>query len=342
MKKLGSSGINYIIAWACVFGLIELFLYLLFKFNPGSIFSWQYYDEAFKKAKLPTYSYGWTSSEPMPRPGDVETASRCAAAFGDSFTYAEELEAKDAWSNQASRLLNCKIENYGVGGFGTDQAYLLYREKKPKAPIVIVGLYPEMLKRNLAASWIFYGGTPDQSLKPFFYLNKGHLEQHPLPQDSSVAEIKNYHSHDYFYQPYKLAFPYTIETAKSLIKNGINRFTVGKYSGLANIPQAIELQDAIMARMREDILENGSKIAVLFYPTVAEAESGRFKYTEYINHYRALHPNDCVIEVGRALNQAFKEKNISLNAGSGHYSKQANLVIAHEVIRQLRSCQYLQ
>lgn len=339
-NKFLSNTINYLIVASIFFLLIELFSYALYKINPGSIFGWQYYDEAFNQAKLPKFPYGWVSDEPMPRPGDVSTEIVCAAAFGDSFTYAEEVMANEAWANQASKLLGCKIENFGVGGFGTDQTYLLYKEKKPKVPIIIIGIYPEMLKRNIAASWIFYGSNKEKTLKPYFKVEDNTLIQYDPPQNGEVQLLKKYHENDYFYQTYKLTFPYSVSTAYSVFRHYYQRF-LNKYNYVLKNDQAVILQNLIMDRLRTEVLNNGSKIVLIFYPTVAELENKNFKYIEYLNDYKARYPQDCVVDPGAALSNAMKDKNFKLNAGSGHYSKQGNIVVANEIARQIKSCKYL-
>ena len=339
-NKTLSNTINYLIVAVFFFALIELFSYALFKINPGSIYSWQYYNEAFDKAKLPQYPYGWISEEPMPRPGDAAAEGVCAAAFGDSFTYSEEVMTNEAWTNQASQILGCKIENYGVGGFGMDQTYLLYTEKKPKVDVVIIGIYPEMLRRNLAASWIFYGNDKNKTLKPYFKVEDGTLKQYSLPQNNDIQILKKYHEDDYYYEPYKLTFPYSLKTVFSLFERYYQRYQ-DKYEDVTKNKKAITLQNSIMERLRNEIINNNSKIAVVFYPTIAEVDSGKFKYTEYLNAYKKTYPQDCIVDLGGVLSQATKEKDFKLNAGSGHYSKQGNTIVATEVAAQLKRCGYL-
>ena len=55
----------------------------------------------------------------------------CASAYGDSFTWGLEATADTAWANVLSRMLNCRVSNFGVGGYGTDQSSI-ERNRRPQ------------------------------------------------------------------------------------------------------------------------------------------------------------------------------------------------------------------
>ncbi len=52
-------------------------------------------------------------------PSFPEPGNECVATFGDSFTYGDEVEDDEAWSNVLSTRLGCRVANFGVGGYGT-------------------------------------------------------------------------------------------------------------------------------------------------------------------------------------------------------------------------------
>src|SRR5262249_47022611 len=45
------------------------------------------------------------------------------AAFGDSFVYGSEVDGKEAWPAVLEQNRRIEVLNYGVPGYGTDQAY---------------------------------------------------------------------------------------------------------------------------------------------------------------------------------------------------------------------------
>ena len=78
------------------------------------------------------------------------TRPGCVALYGDSFTWSSDVEAQDAWGNVLSTLLDCRVSNFGVGGYGTDQAYLRFRENDGEgSPVVVIAHQPENILRNV-------------------------------------------------------------------------------------------------------------------------------------------------------------------------------------------------
>ena len=103
--------------------LLEMVLAAVYFVNPFDVFSSLSYVSAFDELRLGS-EFGWTSYDDRPRPGSPGYETTCAAVFGDSFTHADEVADEQAWPALASRLLACEVENYGTGGYGTDQAVL--------------------------------------------------------------------------------------------------------------------------------------------------------------------------------------------------------------------------
>jgi len=93
---------------------------------------------------------GWDSYRNGKRVGPPGF-SACGSAFGDSFTHGDEVRDNEAWPFRLSELLGCEVENFGVGGYGQDQAYLKYLKYRPKGQVVLVAMNQEMMRRNLAA-----------------------------------------------------------------------------------------------------------------------------------------------------------------------------------------------
>ena len=97
-------------------------------------------------------------------------------AFGDSFTFCEEVADSDAWPAQleASRS-STEVWNAGVGGFGTDQAFLRFQlMDTPGIDVLVVGLLLENIGRNVnryRPRW--YPRSDSAVAKPRFLL-EGH------------------------------------------------------------------------------------------------------------------------------------------------------------------------
>ncbi|HEX2439579.1 MAG TPA: hypothetical protein VHT71_14820 [Methylomirabilota bacterium] len=91
-----------------------------------------------------------------PRP-DLSFASvparRRIAVVGDSFTFGLEVTYDEAWPAQLERLLGDGVQvlNFGVDGYGVDQAYLRYRRDVEawKPEIVVLGMIDDDVRRTM-------------------------------------------------------------------------------------------------------------------------------------------------------------------------------------------------
>lgn len=144
----------------------------------------------------------------------------CVAVFGDSFTFGDEVAAGDSYPNVLASRLGCRVDNFGVSGYGTDQATLRYELLEPEAPIVVLGHMSENIIRNVNQNRGFMASNTF-GLKPRFLLRGDELELLPLPsltkdQYASLEnDAANVLPHDYFAPggPSGLAnlrFPYTL------------------------------------------------------------------------------------------------------------------------------------
>src|SRR5262245_40864663 len=86
---------------------------------------------------------GRRSARTYPEPSPPGT--RHVLACGDSFTFCAEVGDAEAWPAQLEALLpDCEVWNFGVGGYGTDQALLrVTREAEGPVDALVVGLLLE-------------------------------------------------------------------------------------------------------------------------------------------------------------------------------------------------------
>lgn len=115
-------------------------------------------------------------------PAYPEEGGECISLYGDSFTYGDDVDDTEAWSNRLSVLLGCRVANYGVGGYGTDQAFLRYSMNGgDRSPMVILGIFPENLFRNVNQYRYLLDGVTVFSLKPRFIVDGGQLKLVNIP-----------------------------------------------------------------------------------------------------------------------------------------------------------------
>lgn len=119
-----------------------------------------------------------------PRPG-VSFAERHSryriAAVGDSYTFGLEVTFEDSWGHQLERQLgpDFQILNFGVDGYGVDQAYLRYvRDVRHWQPnVVLFGFINHDLERTMAVySFVSFPDWEFPFSKPRFRLDGSQLE----------------------------------------------------------------------------------------------------------------------------------------------------------------------
>ncbi|MBT8423240.1 MAG: hypothetical protein KJP03_09000 [Gammaproteobacteria bacterium] len=109
------------------------------------------------------------------------SADSCVALFGDSFTWGDEVTPEFAYGNVLAELLDCRVANYGTGGYGTDQAVLRYVDViDDNAPVVVMGHFADNITRNVNQLRDFVAGGRF-GFKPRFVLDDEGLRLVPLP-----------------------------------------------------------------------------------------------------------------------------------------------------------------
>jgi hypothetical protein len=196
-----------IITFVMVVGVIELMSWAFvafasrigaLHFYPPDLFSRLPDDELTKGTR--SNGLGWPSHDDT-RPVPVQAGPVCASAFGDSFTFGLEVEDDETWSYLLSRRTGCTIRNYGISGYGFDQAVLRYEHIAPRDTVVIFGVIIEMPRRSVAASWTFYGGGQPpvySNIKPYFTVSGENLRLHPIPAPLTREAIAAHHANDYY------------------------------------------------------------------------------------------------------------------------------------------------
>ena len=91
----------------------------------------------------------------------------------------------DAWGNQLAILLDRRVANYGVPGYGVDQAVLRFEGNvSDEAEWAVLTVYPNNFLRNLTHNigFVILPGFHYHNLKPRFSLDEqGDLRLHEIP-----------------------------------------------------------------------------------------------------------------------------------------------------------------
>jgi len=130
---------------------------------------------------------GWTRHYETPygeRPRPGTSGPPIMMVFGESHTHGDEVGDAETWEAYAGTELGADVLNFGVGGYGPDQALLRFRRisTRLRTPIVGLGVTLENINRVVNRYRPFYFRQTGITLpKPRFVLEGGHLALLPNP-----------------------------------------------------------------------------------------------------------------------------------------------------------------
>lgn len=283
-----------------------------------------------------------------PAPGVLRVA-----AFGDSFVYANEVDNPRSWSAVLEGAYPCvEVLNYGVGGYGTDQAWLRFRaEGQQLSPdIVLIGFVPVNLRRIVNVYRRFVSINESAvTWKPRFILEDDTLRLIPNPiadRDdlrrllSEPGRVRELGSHDQWYEPLIYESPaYDLSASARLatalwIRIGNRYFRRSRLvkGGVFNEESAaFRTQLALLKAFSVDVADQGARPIVLFFP---DRESLQRMQGGHPPTYQPL--ADSVLAAGLEvfdLRDAFAGKLSSGGLGlwfgpESHYSPAGNAIVA--------------
>jgi len=160
-----------------------------------------------------------------------ESLPKIISCYGDSFTFARQVNDNETWEWCLSELTRSDVANFGVGNYGLDQSLLRLKREYPKnkTDVVIMGIVPSTIVRVLDV-WKHYNEFGNIfGFKPRFKLEDGKLKliKNIIDREDKFLEYQKYlpqiQEHDYFYRTkFKkemLRFPYSYHILKNPSRN---------------------------------------------------------------------------------------------------------------------------
>ncbi len=284
----------------------------------------------------------------FPDPGVHKTG---VSLYGDSYTYGYEVGPEHAWSNLLSIRLNRRVANYGVTGYGSDQAYLRFlRNENDEAAIVILNHLSENILRNVNQyRKLLVGKGPGVGFKPRFILDENkRLRLIPLVSfsskkefDKAIADPGLYFQHDYFVPggpagKRELAFPYTLSVLRSINNIHIrsNLFQIPVYFDFYqddHPSQALPLTVEILAAFAEKAISRGKAPVITLIPTEHDLchfrDTGKWPYQSLIDGLKE-HRVEHVLNLGEGLINLLGRHDPERLYGILHFNKEGNRLLA--------------
>ncbi len=316
------------------------------------------------KDQLGSKRYNHRGARPCPScenyPGQA-----CVSLFGDSFTQSPQPDHL-TWGNLLADRLKCPVDNFGVGGYGTDQALIRYETITPnQSEFVVLAHYSENIIRNLTRNRDFVTYQQWYALKPRFILNnEGQLQRVSIPQitgEEYQAWLDSSQDGDSF--PHEtfapggaagvtlLKFPYTLSLLRNL-KDFRMQAKMRKQPDYASFYQAgnpaqgLAITQKILERFSELAQKRQQRPLILLLPSKKDLKhylkTGDWYYENlYFNLRESLTESGVqVLDFGPHLAQALKGRNpeVFFDA-TNHYVPEADALLADYVAQTIKDIQ---
>lgn len=349
------SGLGILLVWIAIEGESYLFA----RFSIANKNSYGFYQpdifdipEQQLAAENSAGVLGWPRTD-VPRAQSPERSPTCGSAFGDSMTRGDEVQDNEAWVHLLSERLGCNVSNFGVGGYGLDQATLRYEQINPAGNFVLLGLFVEMLRRDLAASWTFYQGPGSDNLphysltKPMFVMVEDGIRLIPRPSAPVTrAAIEQHHERDYYLNMLwtPLSFPYSYSAGRAIFRRLHDKTNLidapsNSYWNESHSSQAATLAARILARTLDDVRQRKQRMVVVMIPQVEETVTSEPAYSKFMQALSRREPDLCIIDTHPALTAAASKVGMpTLRAPQGHYTATGSAILAETVHQGLRRC----
>jgi len=284
---------------------------------------------------------------PEPPPG-----VRRVAAFGDSYVYCNDVADGDSWPAQIEAGWRSEVLNYGVGGYGADQALLRFRAEAAllKPHIVVMGFTSMMSTRVVSRYRRFQDPGDGPWFKPRFLLDGDSLRLVPSPVASredaerllaSPASVADFGTNDFWYNPAVLGhWPYAWSatyrfvtcTALGIRRRYITRDRIYKGGALNPESESFEIITRIFVEFAAAVRAGGAEPLALMLPARSDVDTyarlGRASYETLRARLQDLGLR--VIDVASALTSS-PSTPTELFGPRGHYSARGNAIVAGAV-----------
>ena len=273
------------------------------------------------------------------------------SVYGDSFTFCEQVNDDQTWPYYLSQITKTRVENWGVGAYGTDQAFLRLKMNLPKyrTNIVILGVFTENINRLMNAYRPFYGNSLQSmrlGFKPMLHQRDGKLDWLGNPLVYQTNSLEDYNRAyekarqvDYWYglnqRKVVVRFPFTIAFLRSIYYYA----TVGPRPNLYKVDDAVAKLDHILEEFQELARQHDFIGVVLFIPTSnaleQQIDNETYDYREYFAHVLAR--NDLErLRVVNIIERPFNRAKFNVRPFKYHASAYGNRIIAEAVYEAIK------
>jgi hypothetical protein len=272
------------------------------------------------------------------------------AAFGDSFTFCAEVTQEDCWAPRLEDALpGTEVMNFGVTGYGPDQAWLRYqRDGRPfGACAVLIGYFVEDIDRVVNRFRPFI--DPNDSVilsKPRFVLSGDGLTLLPNPTADPrqlrdpryVEEVLGPHDAWYFPGTF-LAGPFDGLSIVSVARTAAYRQsraalarTANRYPFYDDRGEAFQVTSRVLREHARQVWADGASPVVVIFPGERDLIESRDRRPVHAPLASWLvQAGVPVVDLTDALLHAADEHGIDELFMDRHYSAAGNRIVARHL-----------
>ena len=226
---------------------------------------------------------GWSVSAPRADPA-FPGQPACVSVYGDSFTAGSGVGDDATFAHDLAVAMNCPVENFGVGGYGSDQALMLSRSRatRDNAPVTILAHLSENILRNVNQYRNLLVSNTPLGFKPRFVLDNGSLRQLPLPvaAPADFARLRAYPDQvlasDALIRRPRRSFPYVWSLVRYLASDPHVRSAMRRepwyvpFYAADHPSRALPLTTEILASFARDAKSRSRTALIVLIPTAAD------------------------------------------------------------------------
>lgn len=294
---------------------------------------------------------------------EKSTGVRRLLVFGDSFAEGWGVEEENLFSFHLQQCLSqtnpdIEVLNFGVAGYGTDQAYLLFQEigSHYQADDVVLLFYGNDLWNNASKRGI----GSERGQKPFFRpMIGGELKLEGIPVnrtkywdesryggDSIWKRIKHYlRSHFHFYALFTKLITEEMKTGK----------VSAYYDGLYGLDRSKKwnpvwhLTELILRDFNDYVVQTGSRFHLVYVPSIVQVEANDWKKKKELHGLIGSYELDKPNKILRAITERYgisfldllpifraKEKEKTLYLRDSHWNKEGHYLAATNACGKLK------
>ncbi|MBI4515129.1 MAG: hypothetical protein HY699_04845 [Deltaproteobacteria bacterium] len=284
-----------------------------------------------------------------PIPAFPHVGEECVSLYGNSFTYSPDVDDAHAWSNVLSQQLGCRVANFGVGGYGTDQAYLRFESNETdQAPVTILGFFVRDVLRNVSQYVQFEFINTPTGFKPRFVVDGDRLQLIQLPRVEAVdfptfaVAPERFLKHETFLPgsrlgPAVVRFPFTLvllrlATSERVLARMRGRPNWSDFLTPGHSSQGLEVTRGIMRKFADLCRTRGKRCLVVVFPAPSsydyERKTGR-SLTQHLTYALARDGIDSLdLTPGIARYLGARPYEDLLAQRQGHHNEEGDHVVA--------------